>query len=153
MAQHPHFLIEDVRVGLQRSFTRAVSEDDLHATMRLTGDHGGYHTDPDFARAAGFRTVIVPGLFQAGLVTQIGGELNFLAREIAFQYLKPVYVGDVLTCTLTVTAVQPERNRMEVTSEVTNQDGVVVLTSQAVGYLPRRDWGIPRKPPARSPAD
>jgi 3-hydroxybutyryl-CoA dehydratase len=146
MAQ-PHFLIGDMFVGLQRSFTRTVSEDDLHTTMRLTGDHGGYHTDPEFARAAGFRTVILPGLFQAGLVTRIGGELNFLAREITFRYLKPVYVGDVLHCTVRVTAVDPERHRIEVEGEVTNQDGALVLTTSGYGYLPRQDWGVPRKPP------
>jgi 3-hydroxybutyryl-CoA dehydratase len=145
MAQ-PHLLIEDVYVGLQRSFTREVTAADLEATMALTRDHGGYHTDPDFARAAGFRTVIVPGLFQAGMATQIGGEMNFLAREITFRYIKPVYVGDVLRCTSTVTAVQPERNRIDISGEVVNQDGVQVLTYDAYGYLPRREWGIPRKP-------
>lgn len=146
MAQ-PHVVIEDVYVGMQRIFTRTVSEADLEATMRLTGDHGGYHTDADFARSAGFRTVILPGLFQAGMVTQIGGELNFLAREITFRYLKPVYVGDVLRCTVTVSAVYPERQRIDVTGEVTNQDGVPVLTCEAYGYLPRHEWGVPHKPP------
>jgi 3-hydroxybutyryl-CoA dehydratase len=146
MAEQPHFLIGDVYVGLARSFSRTVSEDDLQATMRLTGDHGGYHTDPDFARAAGFRTVILPGLLQAGMITRLGGEMNFLARETVFRYLKPVYVGDVLTCTVTVTAVQPERHRMEVHGDVVNQHGEQVLTMDGYGYLPRADWGIPRKP-------
>lgn len=142
-----HLLIGDMHVGLQRSFTREVTEADLHDTMRLTGDHGGYHTDAAFARGAGFRTVILPGLFQAGLVTQIGGVLNFLAREITFRYLAPVYVGDTLRCTVTVTAVVPERHRIDVSGEVVNQDGTVVLTSDAYGYLPRPEWGVPRKPP------
>lgn len=147
MAQE-HLLIGDVHVGLQRSFTREVTEEDLHATMRLTGDHGGYHTDPGFARAAGFRTVIVPGLFQAGMTTRIGGAMNFLARDITFHYLKPVYVGDTLTCTVTVTAVYPERNRIDVAGEVVNQEGTLVLTMEGSGYLPRPEWGVPRKPPA-----
>jgi len=86
----PHYLSDSVHVGLQLGFTRTVTEDDLLTAMRLSGDHGGYHTDPDFAQAAGFRTTIVPGLFTAGLCTQVGGQLNFLAREISFAYLKPV---------------------------------------------------------------
>lgn len=142
-----HFLIDDMHVGMQRTFTRTVTEADLEATIRLTGDHGGYHTDPEFARAAGFRTVILPGLFQAGMATQIGGSMNFLAREITFRYDKPVYVGDVLRCTFTVTAVQPERHRIDGEGEVANQDGVVVMTFSCYGYLPRGHWGIPSKPP------
>ena len=88
MADAP-LTIEDVFVGMQRSFTREVTQADLHATMQLTGDQGGYHTDEDFARAAGFRTVILPGLFTAGMATQIGGSVDFLAREIRFGYRKP----------------------------------------------------------------
>lgn len=142
----PHYLIDDVHVGMQLSFTRTVGVADLEATMRLTGDHGGYHTDPVFARAAGFRSVILPGLFQAGMVIELGGEMNFLAREITFRYLKPVYIGDVLRCTVTITAVHAERHRIDVAGEVTNQDGVQVLTCDCYGYLPRREWGIPDKP-------
>ena len=141
-----HFLISDLHEGMQRTFVRVVTEADLHATMALTGDLGGYHTDEAFARAAGFRTVIVPGLFQAGMVTRLGGELNYLAREIRFGYVKPVYVGDRLTCTATVTALEPARNRMEMRAEVVNQDGVCVLEAHCKGYLPRADWGVPTKP-------
>jgi 3-hydroxybutyryl-CoA dehydratase len=143
----PHFLIEDVHVGFQRAIGRVVTEDDLRATMAVTGDHGGYHTDTDFARAAGFQGVILPGMFTAGLVTRLGGELNLLAREMTFRFDKPVYVGDTVTCKFTVTAVQPERRRIEVSCEVTNQRGELVLTSTGYGYLPAREWGIPRKPP------
>ncbi len=149
----PHYLIDTVHVGLQFSFTRTVTEDDLQAAMRLSGDHGGYHTDPDFSRAAGLRTTIVPGIFTAGLGTQVGGQLNLLAREITFAFLKPVYVGDVLRCTMTITAVYPERNRIDIEGQVVNQDGGVVLTSRGYGYLPRREWGIPRKPALAHPFD
>jgi acyl dehydratase len=142
-----HYVIEDVHVGMEFSFSRTVTEADLEATMRLTGDHGGYHTDPEFARAAGFQSVIVPGLFQAGLGTQIGGHLNFLAREITFRYLKPVYVGDVLRCTMRISAVQPEKNRIELQGEVVNQRGEQVLSTAGYGYLPRAEWGVPKRPP------
>jgi len=54
---------------------------------------------------------------------------------------------------MTVTALQPERNRIEVEGQVVNQDGAVVLTTRGYGYLPRREWGIPRKPPLTHPFD
>jgi acyl dehydratase len=142
-----HLLIEDVHVGYSRTFTRVVTEADLAETMAVTHDFGGYHTDDAFARAAGFRGVILPGMFQAGLLTRLGGELNFLAREMTFRFTKPVYVGDRLTCTLTVVAVDPARNRIDMEGRVTNAGGEEVLTTHGYGYLPRREWGVPRKPP------
>lgn len=142
----PPVYISDVFVGMQRTCTRSVTEADLRATLQLTGDLGGYHTDEAFAQAAGFRTLIVPGLFTAGMATQIGGSLDFLARDIRFGYLKPVYVGDALRCTMSVTGVDVDRNRIEMAGEVVNQDGERVLTVECYGYLPRPDWGVPRKP-------
>lgn len=111
----------------------------------MTGDHGGYHVDEAFARRAGFRTVITPGLLQAGMMTKLGGDLNFLAREITFSYLKPVYAGDVLDAVITVTAVEPAKNRLTMQGQITNQAGEVVLTCRTTGYLPKPEWGVPDK--------
>jgi len=144
---HEHFLIDDLYVGWQRTVTRRITEADLHATIQLTGDQGGYHVDEGWAQTVGFHTVITPGLLQAGMVTRIGGELNYLAKEITFRYLKPVYVGDTLRATMTVTEVDRDRNRIALAGEVTNQHGEVVLACDTHGYLPRAEWGKPAKPP------
>ena len=34
------------------------------------------------------------GLFTATLPTKIGGDLNFIARELTFQFHRPVFAGD-----------------------------------------------------------
>lgn len=141
----PYHRIEDLHVGQSFRWRRAITEADLWATIRLTGDHGGYHVDEAFARRAGFRTVITPGLLQAGMMTKLGGDLNFLAREITFSYVKPVYVGDVLEAVITVTAVEPAKNRLTMQGQITNQIGEVVLTCQTMGYLPKPAWGVPDK--------
>ena len=146
-----HVSFEDIHVGWRRSWRRVIGEEDIQATIALTGDQGGYHVDEAFAKAAGFRTIIAPGILQASMPTKIGGELNFLAREITFRFLKPVYAGDVLEVTMEVAAIDAERRLVTMEGEVTNQDGEVVLTMLTHGHFPRSEWGIPDKPPPSLP--
>ena len=141
----PHLEIDDVNVGDRHVFRRSITADDLREMVRLTGDRGGYHVDERFARAAGFRTVITPGLVQAGMATKVGGELNFLAQEITFRYHRPVYVGDTLEAVVEITTVDRGRRRITLETAITNQHGETVLTSTAQGFLPKADWGIPDK--------
>ncbi len=60
------------------------------------------------------------------------------------RWTAPVRPGDRLTGRVTVTAVEPSAKRRDrgtvfTTSEVVNQDGVVVMTMKARGFFRRRD--------------
>ena len=140
-----HWLIEDLRVGKTFSFQRDITEADLHATIALTQDHGGYHVDEDFAKAAGFRTVIAPGLLQASMATKLGGDLNYLAKEISFTYLKPVYAGDRLNVVMEVVDLDTARRMVKFQGRIFNQDSEIVLTVHTAGYLPKPEWGAPQR--------
>jgi 3-hydroxybutyryl-CoA dehydratase len=145
----PYYRIEDLSLGQTFRWRRAITEADLQATIRLTGDHGGYHVDEAFARRAGFRTLIAPGLLQSGMVTKLGGDLNFLAREITFSYVKPVYAGDTLDAEVTVTAIDKAKRRITMEGRIANQAGETVMTCATSGFLPKPDWGVPDKSPAQ----
>ena len=138
---------DDLHLGWKHSLRRTITQADMEQVIRVTGDQGGYHVDDDFARAAGFRTLITPGLLQAGMLTEIGGRLNFLAREMRFQFTNPVYVGDTLEACVEVTALDPGKELVTMSAQVSNQDGAAVLQAEIRGYMPRRAWGTPRKPP------
>jgi hypothetical protein len=56
-----------------------------------------YHTDEVFASATPFKRRIVPGLLTASLLSHLGGLWAFLATEMQFEFLAPVYVGDTIT--------------------------------------------------------
>lgn len=141
----PYYRIEDLKVGQRFSWRRTVTQADLDDTVQRTGDHGGYHVDEAWAKRAGFRTLITPGMFQAAMVTKLGGDLNLLARKITFSFDKPVYVGDTLEAEVTVTLIELPKNRITLEGKITNQAGVVVLTCTTVGYLPKPEWGAPDK--------
>jgi len=50
---------------------------------------------------------MVHGLLTATIPTKIGGDMNFIAREMKFQFYRPVFAGDTITCACTVVEFEP----------------------------------------------
>ncbi len=69
----------------------------------------------------------IPGLLTGSMVTHIGGILGFLATEMRFEYLVPVFAGDTITFLVTVLEKDETQRRMKCNADFTNQDGVGVL--------------------------
>lgn len=124
-----------IRIGDRFDWTRTISEDDIRKFAEISGDRGTHHVRPD-ARGR----LIAHGLLTATLPTKLGGDLNFLARTMTFEFLKPVYSGDILTCTGVVDEATPETGRMRVTFsfEVINQQGEGVMRGSSSGVV-RKD--------------
>jgi len=53
---------------------------------------------------------------------------------MTFQYLKPVYVGDTITCVCTVVEKDEARREIRCTVSYVNQDGVAVLQGGFRGF-------------------
>ena len=85
--------------------------------------------------------VLVHGLLTATLPTKIGGDLNFIAREMTFQFHRPVFVGDTVRCDVTITALEPAEQTIRMAAQwiCRNQDGQEVMSGQAYGVI--RDTG------------
>ena len=125
-----------MRVGDIISWQRTFTEDDIRSFRHVSGDAGIHHVRPDKQGR-----VLVHGLLTATLPTKIGGDLNFIAREMTFQFHRPVFVGDTVQCDVTITALEPteQTTRMSAQWVCRNQDGQEVMTGQAHGVI--RDTG------------
>jgi 3-hydroxybutyryl-CoA dehydratase len=53
---------------------------------------------------------------------------------MAFEYLAPVYVGDTVTCTVTMTEKDEARRLIRGTASYVNQDGAEVLRATFAGF-------------------
>ena len=60
--------------------------------------------------------------------------LGFLATEMSFEYLAPVFAGDTITCTVTISEKDEEKRRIEATTTFVNQDSVEVLRASFGGF-------------------
>ena len=75
------------------------------------------------------------------LLTEIGGQIGWLASGMEIKFKKPVYSGDTVECVFTITELD-ERDNAKAEAVFTNQTGLVVaeviLTGKAPGVKERQ---------------
>lgn len=121
-----------MKVGDILSWERTFTEEDVRSFARFSGDQGVHHLEPD---AQG--RLMVHGLLTATLPTKIGGDLNLIARDLKFTFLRPVFAGDTIQCVVTLIdfVPGPELNQVASSFVCTNQHGKQVLTGEASGVI------------------
>jgi acyl dehydratase len=119
-------------VGQVLLWERTFTEDDVRAFAAVSGDRGEHHLTPD-ARGR----LVLHGLLTATLPTKIGGDLDFLAREMVFEFERPAYIGEALRCELTITSLvaEPDKTRLQATFRCTNPAGKQVMTGRTHGVI------------------
>jgi 3-hydroxybutyryl-CoA dehydratase len=125
---------EALEPGKQFVHRRTFTDGDVALFCGVTGDLNPYHQDDLFAASTPFGRRIIPGLLTASMLTHVGGMLGFLATEMHFEFLAPVYIGDTVTCTLTFVERDRERRRFLAESTAVNQEGVDVLRGRVSGF-------------------
>jgi acyl dehydratase len=116
-------------------FSRTFTERDVEAFGRITRDYNPVHYEPRFCEMKGFSEVICHGLLVGSMICEPGGQWAWLATGMSFQFLRPVFIGDTVTCELTLAKVD-ERHRARAEAVFTNQRGELVMKAQLNGYLP-----------------
>lgn len=132
--------IGQLAVGQSASFAKVVTQAEIDAFAECTGDDNPVHIDEEWAAASIFKGRISHGLLTAGLISAtIGTQLPGPGTVYVSQTLRwtaPVRSGDVLTCTVTVKELIPEKNRAILTTVVAC-DGREVLTGEALVMPPK----------------
>src|SRR5205809_7632670 len=96
-------LSERMQVGDKRVWERTFSEEDVRLFARFSGDEGEHHLEPDQQGR-----LMVHGLLTATLPTKMGGDLNFIAREMKSRFHRPVFAGDTIRCAVTLIHFVPD---------------------------------------------
>ena len=121
-----------MKVGDIVSWRRTFTDDDVRLFNKISGDEGVHHVRPDEQGR-----LMVHGLLTATLPTKIGGDMNFIAREMRFQFHRPVFAGDTVSCEVTIVALEPADKYTNVRSEFVcrNQNGKEVMSGYALGAV------------------
>jgi acyl dehydratase len=121
-------------VGEVLAHERTFSHEDVLDFLRLSGDAGVHHATAD---ASGRR--LVHGLLTATIPTKLGGDLNYLAREMVFEFLRPVYTGELIRCEIRVDEVneEPKRVRLAMSGICKNPQGEEVMSFRTRGIVRR----------------
>lgn len=127
-------MISAPHLGTKASFTRTLTEGDVALFIGVTWDVNPYHTDAVFASRNHFGKRIVPGLLTAGLLTHLGGLWAFLATEMQFEFLAPVFIGDTITATAEVVEADISQGKVVLECDCANEAGVQVLRARVSGF-------------------
>ncbi len=127
--------IEGLKAGDSFTVKRTFSEQEMNVFAEITRDYNPVHFSERFAAAKRFSGRICHGLLVAGLLTEIGGQLGWLASRMDFRFKKPVYFGDTIECRLTITEID-KNGRSRATAIYKNQHGVIVLKADLEGIIP-----------------
>jgi 3-hydroxybutyryl-CoA dehydratase len=121
-----------MKVGDTLSWTRTFTQEDVRIFAALSGDQGQHHLQPD---AEG--RLMAHGLLTATLPTKIGGDLNFIAREMTFRFQRPVFAGDTIHCEVTLTELETgeQFTQLESSFVCRNQQGKEVMNGEARGVI------------------
>jgi 3-hydroxybutyryl-CoA dehydratase len=121
-----------IEVGQKVTWSRTFSVEDIRAFAEFSGDQGEHHQVPDDKGR-----LMAHGLLTATLPTKVGGEINFIAREMTFRFHRPVFSGDTIECEVMLTEIVEAEAYMNVVSTFVcrNQSGKEVLTGEARGII------------------
>ena len=115
-------------VAWERTFT----DEDVRLFARFSGDEGEHHLQPD-----GAGRLMVHGLLTATMPTKVGGDINFIARRLTFNFLRPVFSGDTVRCEVKIEELEEREHYTHLKSSwvCRNQHGKEVMTGDAEGVI------------------
>ncbi len=124
--------VGELEAGTSWTHERTFTPEDVERFTELSGDEGHHHLVAESDGA-----VLVHGLLTATLPTKLGGDIDFLARRMVFEFPRPVYTGQDITCELTVDrlAEREDRYDLAVSFECTMSDDEVVLRGETDGVV------------------
>lgn len=139
---------DTISVGDTGEFKKRVTEEDVFSFANISGDYNPLHVDEDYAERSVFKQRIAHGILTAGIIsTVLGSEIPGVGTifvELHVRFQKPVYFGDLVTATATVTEIiNPKRVRMLVACR--NAKGEDVAIGNAVVIPPAKTQLIIRQ--------
>lgn len=131
--------LEEIKPGLTASRSQVITDADIQAFAKATGDHNPVHIDEEYAAASQFGKRIAHGIMSAGFFSALfgmqlpGPGCIYVSQSVKFR--RPVFIGDTVVATVKVVSVDLEKRRVFFET-VCTVDGKPVVTGEAELYIP-----------------
>lgn len=132
-----------LRVGQRAERTKTITDEDVEAYARITGDRNPLHFDESFAAGTRFGRRVAQGGITAGMLNALvamdlpGPGTVFMSQSIT--YRAPAYIGDTLTARAEVISLKPDKPVCQLRFEIVNQEDKTLLEAEAWTYTLRPD--------------
>lgn len=127
---------EDLYVGQSYSMTKSFSSEEVERFAEISGDNNLVHIDKKYAENSMFHGRIVHGfltgsLFSAIIGTKMPGLGSiYLGQNMNFK--RPVYHGQTVTATVTVTEIRNDKPIVRLSTVCVNELGETVIDGEAI---------------------
>ena len=134
------FTIDQMEVGMSRSYAKTLTETDIVLFAAASGDVNSVHLNQEYAEKTPFGGRIAHGILTAGVISACianrlpGAGTIYLGQTLKFK--APVRPGDTVTAIVTVKSLDPAKNRV-VLDTICQVGGKTVLEGEATILAPK----------------
>ena len=131
-----------VDIGETVTFSKTVSESDVYMYAGITGDFSPNHVNKAYMEKSSYGRLMAHGALMIGFMstastmaiahTRDADETPVALGYDRIRFLKPVFLGDTVTVTYTITAIDPAAKRSTADIKITNQDGDLTTVGQHI---------------------
>lgn len=124
------------KIGDRFSTERLVTDELIRNFAEVSGDYNPLHLDEEFAKNTRFGKPIAHGMLSGAFISSVLG-YDFSERKIVYlsqtlKFVRPVFIGDTVTTTATVTKIREDKPVITMETVCTNQNGETLVTGEAV---------------------
>lgn len=125
----------DLKIGDQFSISREVTDEVIRKFAEVSGDFNPIHLDEEFAKSTRFGRRIAHGMLSGAFISAVLGN-EFRERKIVYlsqtmKFVAPVFIGDTVTATGTITNIREDKNIITLETVCTNQNGETLVNGEA----------------------
>lgn len=126
----------DLQIGDKFSTERHVTDEVIRKFAEVSGDYNPIHLDEEFAKTTRFGRRIAHGMLSGAFISAVLGN-EFRERKIVYlsqtmKFTAPVYIGDTVTATGTITNIRQDKGIVTLETICTNQNGETLVKGEAV---------------------
>jgi acyl dehydratase len=125
-------------IGAVAEMSRAVTAADIEAFTAISGDRNPIHYDAEAAEGSRFGEIVVQGGVTTAIINAVVAERlpgpGSVFLNVNWSFRAPVRPGDTITGRVEVTAVREDKPITTLSTTVTRDDSVVVVSGTAVCY-------------------
>ena len=124
-----------LKVGDVFTTSRLVTDELIRQFAEVSGDYNPIHLDEEFAKNTRFGKRIAHGMLSGAFISAVLGnefrDMKIVYLSQTMKFTAPVFIGDTITTTATVTNIREEKQIVTCETICTNQTGQTVVTGES----------------------
>ena len=127
------YTYEQITVGQEESFSVNITDENMVAFRKITGDNNPLHCEESYAKSIGYEGCVVYGMLTASFLSTLAGMYlpgeHSLIHEVETKFTKPVVLrgNTVITIYGKVVEKHDVFKRIVILVRITNESGEKVL--------------------------